>query len=464
MAIMISLSFSRKLIMTVMCVLVSSNFSHGQDLFSPDQLKEDLLFYKDKLKAHHPNLYLYSSEGVVEHYFDSLCQRIDHPLTQEEFYRLIASTASLIKDGHTLILPAATSVADHNAHSRFIPLQLGLNKGRLYVKRDCSGRLLLNEGEVVSEINGVSAGDIVAALLNCQVRDGHNTAYAEWIIDKYFRDFYSYSFGHPDTFKISLSGDSSVREVTLPALSKDSIVYYRKRIDLKFDSLHSPLLCAFPETDPRWSTALLTIADFHDDYLEKEFNLNFKVSIKVMMDSIIDLGTRNLIIDLRDNQGGDIENGVFLLSFLTGKPFKIVNGYYRIRHGKLQSCKGPSMGVQLPVRKPFKGQIFVLLNGGSFSNSVIVSSSLKRNTNALFAGTVSGGNPNVLAGYARTYELPHTKMLVDVPTLQFVMTSLEENSGMGLQPDYVLPPAIADGINAQDKVLEFVLSYIRNNK
>lgn len=105
-----------------------------------------------------------------------------------------------------------------------------------------------------------------------------------------------------------------------------------------------------------------------------------------------------------------------------------------------------------------------MLNGGSFSNSAIVSSCLRENTNAIFVGTETGGNPNVLAGYAKEFELPNTRIKVEIPTKQFIMTSLMKNDGSGLIPTHEIDPDIQDNIHRNDRQLAFVMRLIKENE
>lgn len=100
----------------------------------------------------------------------------------------------------------------------------------------------------------------------------------------------------------------------------------------------------------------------------------------------------------------------------------------------------------------------------SFSNSVIVAACLKTNNRAIFIGTETGGNPNILAGYAKDFELPNTKIYVEIPTKQFVMTSTNQNNGSGLIPDYIVPGNIPDKLQQIDTEINFIKALIKQNE
>ncbi|MCB0534703.1 MAG: hypothetical protein H6574_07670 [Lewinellaceae bacterium] len=436
----------------------------AQPLFSIDQMKFDLAFYKNKLEQYHPNLYLYTSKNSVDSYFDSLSATIKSPLSELEFYRIITLTSKVVKDGHTLILPSFATTEYHNTKNRFLPYQIGISGNNLYVKMNCTNEYKIPDGALIISINGVSGEKITQQLIERQVRDGNNLSYPYWIIDRYFREYYSFSYGHPQSYEIVYSDNNQTKHVNVNALPKDSIYYYRTQNYPSYsfeNTVNSGLIL---QIDSISNFAILTIKDFHNEVLKREYKQNFKKTISTYFDEIIASGIENLILDLRNNQGGDVENGVLLLSHLLDKPFKVVNQYNCLKSKQLAKCKGPSMGKHKPSKKHFNGKLYVLMNGGSFSNSVIVAACLKTNNRAIFIGTETGGNPNILAGYAKDFELPNTKIYVEIPTKQFVMTSTNQNNGSGLIPDYIVHGNIPDKLQQIDTEINFIKALIKQNE
>ncbi len=435
----------------------------AQEKYTIQELQEDITFYRSMLEKHHPNLYLYSSKEKTDHFFDSLYQSVTAPMDAAAFYSSISLSASVIQDGHTLVLPSSTYIEYHNKHSKFLPWQIGLDGQRLYIRMNCTQHPWIEDGTVIDSINGISSAEIIRILTDRQVRDGRTTSYSTWILDTYFREYYSYMFGHPDTYRMSSTKNGQIYTTNIPALSKDSIYYYREKNypAISFDKKAGEgILLSF---DDSGKTAILTIKDFHSDILETSYHQNFRKTIRPLFDSILSKKAQSLIIDLRNNQGGDVENGVLLLSFLLSQPFQVVREFTCIRNGAPAPCKGPCMGIQSPDKAPFGGQVYVLVNGGSFSNTAIVSSCLKENRRAIFIGTETGGNPHVLAGYAKDFELPNTHIRVEIPEKRFVMTSLAANDGHGIIPDYIISNDISDNILQIDKVLRFTLTLAAKN-
>ena len=104
-------------------------------------------------------------------------------------------------------------------------------------------------------------------------------------------------------------------------------------------------------------------------------------------------GTKSLILDLRDNGGGEDELGKLLLSYLVDEPFKyyddlVINArqfaFQKYTNqteplpanllevqpnGKYRMVKHPNWGMQQPSKPIFHGKVLILINGGSFSTT-----------------------------------------------------------------------------------------------
>jgi hypothetical protein len=388
------------------------------------------------------------------------CNSIPDSLTEREFYKAITIISSIIKDGHTIILPGSKITDFYNENGKFLPYHFVILNGKLYIDMNYTNDNSIQDGSEIMGIDNVDAVEIIKQLSDRQVRDGDNKTYPEWILSNYFRQYYGFIFGHPETYNISFKTNDKINTQTINALSRDSIYYYRAKkypgrifsnlpnegIKLKIDNEHH--------------YALLTIKDFHNDILKKTYKQNFEKTIRSCFEQINDNKTENLIIDLRNNQGGDIENGVYLLSYLLEKPFSVVQEYFCVNDFELKHCNGPSLGLHEPKPNNFKGRLYVLINGGSFSNSAIVSSCLQENNRAIFVGQETGGNPSVIEGFTEEKELPNTKISIQVPTKQFVITDKSRNTGRGIMPTIPVVPKLTDILTGNDTELMIAIDEI----
>jgi C-terminal processing protease CtpA/Prc len=100
----------------------------------------------------------------------------------------------------------------------------------------------------------------------------------------------------------------------------------------------------------------------------------------------------------------------------------------------------------LPKQKHhFKGKVYVLINGGSFSASALVSAYLKYKQKAVFIGEETGGaKEGCNAGVTPYYVLPHTKVKLRMPAFRIVHDVSPWISGRGIMPDYEVEYGIKD--------------------
>ncbi|MBS1609812.1 MAG: hypothetical protein JSS70_13830 [Bacteroidetes bacterium] len=442
------------------------NVSFGQGsnnqepVFSTEELKADLKQLRTKLENNHPGLYLYSSKPAIDKVFDSLENSILKPLTELEFYRHITIISSIIKDGHTILLPDEKITNSEGNIVNFLPYHFVILNNQLFIDMVYTGDNSIPAGSEITSINNVAASEIIRLLSERQVRDGNNLTYPLWILSNYFRQYYSFIFGRPANYSINYKISGQPNTASVKALTKDSIYFYRQKNypGKTFSNLPNEGLKLKIENGNKY--AILTIKDFHNDVLKKEYKQNFDKVIAAYFEQINNSKTGNLVLDLRNNQGGDIENGVYLLSYLLDKPFSVVREYNCVNNNEVLHCNGPSLGEHPPKPGNFKGKLYVLINGGSFSNSGIVASCLQANQRATFIGQETGGNPSVISGFIKEIKLSNTKIRVQIPTKQFVITSKANNNGQGIIPTELVIPKLTDILEDRDTELDYTIDLI----
>ena len=239
------------------------------------------------------------------------------------------------------------------------------------------------------------------------------------------------------------------------------------------------------------TTALLKIRGFSRGKYKEFYNESFAT-----LDS---LKTKHLIIDLRNNFGGRLNEIAYLYSFLTDKEFKMVNpsevnsrvpflkvlgsnttpfamkafvgllSPFIATHNLFKTSKKDgkiyyhfkSSKEQQPNPLNFRGAIYVLINGNSFSASSILSTQLKGNKRAIFVGEETGGAYNrTVAGINKMYELPNTKVKVKIWLMHIDTPFKTTPDGYGIKPDVQILPTAQDRLNKIDPELQWVLKDI----
>lgn len=424
--------------------------TYNADKFYPvSQVKADLHFLKAQLDSIHPGLYHYTTRDSLQAFFDNLNNSIVRPMHEQEFLGLIMLLNAKICDGHTMFLPSEAAMLYNSTRGRFLPFTVAIIKGKLYITENCSTDTSIQPGTEITRINGQDISAVINQLLLRQIRDGHNQTYPLWILNHYFAAYYSYAFGQPASYSLHLITNKKEIIRQVPALTKDSIRLTRQK---RYGDLQSPVGSKGAislEEQKATNTAILTIKSFDAEWVQAVHKQDFSSVVDSIFTQIRKHRTKNLLLDLRDNQGGDFETGRHLLSYL-------------VTSSSLYLTGGNESRILQPKENNFTGKLFVLINGGSFSNTAIVSACLERDRRATFIGEETGGNKSMAYGEAAYVVLPHTRIQAYISTTAFPITRLRNDHG--IIPQYNVQPSLADLLTGKDTAKTFALKLIKDEE
>ncbi|MFN8284770.1 MAG: S41 family peptidase [Chitinophagales bacterium] len=471
----------RKLISSlhIVCFMLSAQMLFAQtdtsiatQQFDVAALKEDFNTWRTALEKTHANLYLYNSKERMDVIFDSIYNNIKQPMTAIEFYGYITPLVAIIKDGHNYIHPNDALVEYYNKNELFFPFHVFYSTGKkLYIDMNLSGDSTIALGAEILSINSISVEKIWNELIRRQPRDGYNETYPTWILNNWFREYYSYVFGHPAKFDLEIkTPENTIIKKEVAALPKEMITAARKKKYPERKMVNEndkAIYVQFLDSD---KTAVLDIKTFSEK-MKKEYKQSFKKTITEFFEQVKNKQTQNLILDLRNNQGGAAEYGIHLVSYLLDKPFIFTKAYFAVNKlaasntdNRLRNVKNGLIDLQKPNKNNFNGNLYVLINGGSFSCSGMVCAALEVAKRAVFIGEEAGGNKSVLTSLfslKTKTTLPNTKIICDKPDYRTILTDLSKNDGHGVFPNYLLQPTITDIIKNDDVVLDYALKMIR---
>lgn len=253
------------------------------------------------------------------------------------------------------------------------------------------------------------------------------------------------------------------------------------------NKLEAPLAFKYLEKN----VAYLRISSFL-----KWHRTRFKQDFATLYDSVFAAikakHTDNLILDLRNNEGGD-GTGEKLLTYLLTKPYqhfestevkftgyapvaeylengkdiffadslvdKTTNGLYSLKKADM-----PLIGEQQPNVNHYTGKLYVLINGASGSMAAVVASILKGNGRGTFIGEESGGTMEGNTSHQSVkLVLPHTKIRITIPLIK-TTNAVAFNKGRGVEADYLVTSKIDDILKGIDTELKFALSLISSKK
>lgn len=494
---------------------------------NPKDLQVDVDYLYRKLQAYHPQLYWYIGKKELDYKFDSLKSSITEPMTSREFYYKVAPVVSSIREGHTRAFQLNKDFRSRErdslkvkefGYTPFSKLKFGIFGNRLYVVKNSSWNKGIKPGTEVVSVNGIKAQLLLAKYRQTLTADGYVTTFKDRMLGNRFASFFYNDFDFADSLTCELRYNDTLRTVLLKrAAPKDtakSKTYIkktkvmqtlaqrdsarserRKRVLLGYnsdDSTYSKNL-TFCKSDS--SIAIMKLNDFTGGQYEKFYRKSFK--------KIDSMKVKTLIIDLRNNPGGreaEIRNlysyladtsfaflkkmevtspkSVLFTSYFKGVPLVLdlftlpfYPGYfaYALTHmskgddGKHYLRLGRKINK---VKEPrFRGKVYVLINGGSFSASCIISSNLKGSNRATFVGEETGGAYNgTVAGRMPIFELPHSKLKVRIGLFCMRPEYQTEQDGRGIIPDVAITPTLDDVLKGNDPELSWVIEKVKQGR
>jgi Peptidase family S41 len=478
-------------------VVNSQDIDGNKKLFTHEEIREDYLIFKKALETIYPSLYRFTDSLNITKYLDDQFRSLDRSMTEIEFYKVVVLTCARINDEHIIPAPSKTYYQSLQNADHYFPFSLKIIDRRFFVFKSFNLQDKLPVGSEIISINGRPIEQILNILLPTIPSDGYIQTFNIRHLEDYsmtqnqnlFDLNYPIFIEPADSFKVEFihPEDKSRKQViSIVGLNfTDYNKFYRERIGYK-----APLEFKYLKK----GIAYLRISSFlkyHRDDFKQEFNSLYDSIFRQLKKK----RTEYLILDLRNNEGGD-GTGEKLLTYLLTKPYKhfdfteekftgypavvdyLENGkdlffvdsiVYRANTGMFRLKKEyynylPLLNEQIPDKNHYIGNLYVLINGASGSMASVVSSFLKANQRSVFIGEEGGGTMegNTSLAYARLL-LPNTKIRIEIP-LTKTAHHVDFVKGRGVFPDYYVTPKIEDVINGIDTELNFALDLIVSKK
>lgn len=459
----------------------NKNYSFNQK-YSAQQAVDDISLLKKILEANHPSLYWYTPKDSIDYFFHSTIRSIKDSLSEIQIKNKIASVISHIKCGHTSVRFSKQflALADKHIFPQF-PLSIKTWQDSMVVlARYNKADSILKRGTVITSINGRNNQQMLDEMFRYICTDGNANNYKSQALSGNFPAWYRNVYGVDSFYKITFI-DSLQKQQTItikhhnPATepftkSTDSTKHVKTTPPTAKQKKEAKLVSSrlLTITDST-STAYMRLTTFSRGNLRSFFNSSFK--------TLSEKGTKNLIIDVRENGGGSIALSILLLQYLMDKKFKIgdtvvaqnrsftyrnhIKGWLSYWFLSQVSSSLQEDGMyhnhyfethffSPKKRHHFKGNIYILQGGYTFSAATILTSFLKGQKNVTLIGEETGGGyygnsamhiPNII--------LPNTKLQVRLPIYRYVMDKTRPK-GKGVMPDVIVLPsskAIKDGID-----------------
>ena len=461
------------------------------DQVSAKDLKEDFTYFRLILESVHPGLYQYSSQKEMDHEFDSVYNSIKENTTVLDFYNRLSGISNNVHCGHTsLYLPAAFNDSIRKLNG-FFPVPLSVIDNRLIVN---STNYDIPLGAEITSINGSRVDKILPKIWKYETVDGYNNMYQqeEGVWDFAMNFFLlkgpqkKFTIRYKTTDDPERTGEETLEPETYSTAADNNFTnrYYYFAEDVNYDM----------DIIDSIKTAVLTVYTFgYDTYsTDRAFTRFVKNSFRLLQQSP---DIKNLVIDLRNNTGGNFHDMFYLYSYLTRKeewkefksaytvfnriPFtpylakgendvegiqaSIDSSFDHKRHGRSVRQYADNE-TKYAALHPFTGKVYIITNSNVQSAASYFAALMQDEGRAKVIGAETGGSGSSTNSFhVLTYELPHTHIRLNVPVVHADFSLRKTYAGgRGVLPDYPVPLTLADLKTNTDPQLGFVLDSLIN--
>ncbi len=456
--------------------------------YSIENLKYDFRVFRGALEEAHAGIYWYRSKAEIDAAFNTALVQIDHPMAELEFYRILAPVISSISCGHTWIATTDATQKKIWDNGKVLPLRIKFLEGRMYcIENNSSDSTTIIPRDEILSINDYTVDALLKLCDRFNPGDGQISTGRLRILDNVFNQFFTLYIDNPTTYTLRTKRGIETRTTNLPATTLTEFNHISQR---RYPKQEQPVTGNIQLSFGYNSVALLRIKEF-SDWTEGKRRIEFPLELKKVFQRIDSSKTTNLILDLRDNDGGNEKYALLLYSYFTNKPFR---GYkqidfrttdfsfrkfsttrwlaYKTIKSKLKTEKvndstylltnDLSTSMQQSAKNPFRGHLYVLINRGSFSSTSDLTALLHFNQLATFIGEETGGSyVGNTSNYSFTIILPKTKIKLSIPVARYqVNVEPGEHFGRGTSPDYPVIYSIEDVLRGVDREMAVALSLV----
>jgi len=392
--------------------------------FNIEYLHQDLEFIYTNLKKYHPQVFSHTSRDAMDLIVDNVKDKINAPLTINEFYFFASEITDNIHCSHTGIRLPETYRKRRNTRVEAFPLQLYFMDGKaFYIPHDAETSSPILPGSEIISINNLPVENIVDTLFFLIPAEGQNISTKYNILNNNFNELYPH-LDKANEFLVEFKNGDNLEKTIVSSISN-------KRLKTEAQENRNTKILNFEMLENE-ELGILKIPSFAipnmEEYLQ-ELDRVFRF--------LKSNGVQDLIVDLRDNAGGHPIFAAQLLSYLTNQNFT----YFK-RNEEVVEFE-PLYNPMNPNTLNFQGKLYVFVNGGCLSTTGHLISLLAYHTNAKFIGEQPGSTYRC---NDKSVQLicPITKLELNVPTTTFTTPAEQYFNLHPFHLDYKISNSIFD--------------------
>lgn len=461
------------------------------------ELQEDFEVIKNAILKVHPGLYRYNDSTAVYENLMALKKTFQEPLTYGEAFLAISKYIVTIQCDHTSASAYnQEAIINSLLHARKdkVPFAFQWIDGRMIVTRNASGSDKMTRGTEILTIEDIPVSTILDSLLIHITADGstiHNKI-SKAEVDGYGFRYSAFDMLYPLLFP--MTRESISLRIKNPGQQGTSQIEVKTLTRKERSGILANNYADFPKNPgDLWSSKILEgnigylqLGSFATDDFQKDWKQLLQNAFRTFEKAKV----KNLVLDIRENQGGLDDASYELERYIFQQPL-VIEGFqsqsrflefpeevkphvktwdywfYNLKDDE-HFKKGryyvfPRENTKRtirPSRTTFKGNIYMLTSAKNVSGAFYLARLFKRGKGVLL-GQETGGNQNGINGGAILFlKPPNSRINVNMPVVGSFATESMPNAG--IEPDVPVKKTITDVVNGVDPELERALELIKN--
>jgi len=485
--------------------------ANAQHKLTLAQQQEDFTVFRTSIQEMHAGLNWFITPARFNALYDSVYNTLKDSEETEQFYLKVRYCMAALKHGHDGVGMTngeggiTFKMGTLPKSRKHLPFVLRFLDKKLYIINNCSSNKSIPNGSEIIAINGKTTSELSNEFCNYIFANGRNTTYKYQVLGTYYQFQYLLQVLYPaDNYRVEIIpfGKKSKVKVTVQTELPQTIANaYKEQTGKDIGAWDTFIV--YKQIDSKLKLGYVKFETFAPQRVEND-SVKFASLFEKMFTQIKKDGIKNLIVDIRNNEGGDdnwqiatsyfraipegnnaglsyvqsdkftqlkyveqTEQNKQLLMAFQYNPYalidKLPDGRYKL---KPEYTEHDTKGKPL-MANAYNGKVFLLQNGLTFSAGFAFAGKMKYliqkdngfikvigedNGDDMDAGVGSGGwSLNVL--------LPNSKIKVTVPI-----------TGGGTDKPYTIPtvnfldykviPPINDKLKGVDTEIEFVKKMI----
>jgi hypothetical protein len=430
--------------------------------YSKKQVMDDINFLFANAADIHPNLYHALAKQQLTDKVDSLIKTLPDFLTLLQAYKAIAQATAFINEGHTGInTPRAILDQSKAGIFKSIPLQVMGYDGKRFLANLVAPDAKANAIRIIA-INGRSSADILKQLT--ALKGGLPSFRQISVINSF--SFFSRVIGLTEPYSIEYLDTDNKRKVV--KVNGINTMDYQAAITKPVETQ----TFTFKVIDNKVIGKSIGYINFRSMDNYGKFTRFCDSVFKFLNEQHVD----KLIVDLRENSGGNSQLGWYLLNYITDTPFRMAgesarkvsqqfkdhinankkiygnsyDGFMNMQNGTMWKIGNEDLYKPDDKTYKFKGRVCFLIGPYTFSSANMLSATIKDFKLATLIGEATG-EPGNDYGELCDIKLPNTGLRAFTSTTIWVRPNNNKMDLNPIFPDYLIKQTSAVG----DDVLNF---------